>query len=211
VAAQKDCRERLIDATLDLCIRCGYEATTIDQIAAAVDATPLEFAQYFATKDAAIMSVVDDLVRASAAALEHVDAAAGPEQAVLLATTEAVTAIVDGRGVITLDRMLAMAQVVTAHPKLRRQASATRRQVLTQALAGRLGVAADDRRVRQAVTMWSAIAGGAYLARHSMADHYDPAADAQLLERVTAELGASFLEVMGDDPSKPDSGAAGQD
>jgi hypothetical protein len=31
------------------------------------------------------------------------------------------------------------------------------------------------------------------------------------LERVTAELGASFLEVMGDDPSKPDSGAAGQD
>jgi AcrR family transcriptional regulator len=204
VRAQKDCRERLIDTTLALCISGGYEATTIDQIAAAAKITPPEFAEHFATKDAAIMSVVDDLVQATAAALGHVDAAAGPEQAVLLATTEVVTAIVDGHGVITRDRMLAMAHVVTAQPKLRKQASSTRRRVLTKALAARLGVAVDNRRVRQATTMWSAIAGGAYLARHSMADHYDPAQDAQLLERVISELGASFIEVMGDDPSKPD-------
>src|ERR1700721_1897416 len=29
VAAQRDCRERLIDAALSLCIRCGYEDKTI--------------------------------------------------------------------------------------------------------------------------------------------------------------------------------------
>src|ERR1700744_182341 len=78
VRAQKDCRERLIDTTLALCISGGYEATTIDQIAAAAKITPPEFAEHFATKDAAIMSVVDDLVQATAAALGHVDAAAGP-------------------------------------------------------------------------------------------------------------------------------------
>ena len=37
--AEKHDREKLIDVALDLCIRQGYEATTIDQIAAAVGVT----------------------------------------------------------------------------------------------------------------------------------------------------------------------------
>jgi AcrR family transcriptional regulator len=64
VAAQ-DCRERLIDTTLNVCIRCGYEGTTVDQIAAAADVTPADFSRYFVTTDAAIMSVVDDLLQAT--------------------------------------------------------------------------------------------------------------------------------------------------
>ena len=59
----QDCRERLIDTTLNGCIRCGYEGTTVDQIAAAADVMPADFSRYFATTDAAIMSVVDDLAR----------------------------------------------------------------------------------------------------------------------------------------------------
>ena len=208
MAAQKDCRERLIDATLSLCIRCGYETTTVEQIAAAADVAPPDFAGYFATKDAAIMSVVDDLVQATAAALRHVEAAASPEQALLLATTEVVTAITDGRGVITQDRMLAMAEIVTAHPNLRKQASLTRKRVLTRALADRLGVPADNRRVRQAVTVWSAIAAGTYQSRHTMGAHYDPAHDDQLPERAISELNTTFTEVMGKAPRppKPDTG-----
>lgn len=158
--AVRDWRERLIDATLNLCVRSGYETTTIDQIAAA-EASPSDFSRYFATKDAVLLCIVEDLLHATAAALANVDAAAGPEQALLLATTEVLTAISDGRGVITLDRMLAMAEIVTANPDLRKQASLIRKQVLTQALADRLGVAAENRRVRHAVTKWSAIASGA--------------------------------------------------
>jgi AcrR family transcriptional regulator len=60
-----DCRERLVDATLDLCMGQGYDATTVDQIAAAADVTPADFERQFATKDAAIMSVVDDLLQAT--------------------------------------------------------------------------------------------------------------------------------------------------
>jgi AcrR family transcriptional regulator len=208
VAAQKDCRERLIDATLSLCIRCGYETTTADQIAAAADVAQPDFAGYFATKDAAIMAVVENLLQATAAALRHVDAAAGPEQALLIATTEVLTAITDGRGVITLDRMLAMSELVTAHPNLRKQASLIRKRALTPALADRLGVAADDRRVRQAVTVWSAIAAGAYQTRHTMGAHYDPAHDDQLPERAISELNTTFTEVMGKAPRppKPDTG-----
>src|ERR1700744_2043706 len=203
VAAQRDCRERLIDATLSLCTRCGYEATSIDQIAAAADLASDDFARYFASKDAVLMSIVEDLLHATAAALTNVDPAASPEQSLLIATTEVLTGAIDGRGVITRDRLLATAQIFTAHPNLRKQASLARKRVLTQALADRMGVAAGNRRVRQAVTMWSAIVAGSYLGRHSMADHYDPHHDDQLVERMTAELAATFADVMGQAP-KPD-------
>jgi AcrR family transcriptional regulator len=112
----QDCRERLIDTTLNVCIRCGYEGTTVDQIAAAADVRPADFSRYFATTDAAIMSVVDDLLHATAAALKDVEAETSPEQALLIATTEAVTEIIDGRGVITRERLLAM---VEASPQIR--------------------------------------------------------------------------------------------
>jgi AcrR family transcriptional regulator len=199
----EDSRERLIDATLDLCIRCGYEATTIDEIAAAANVAPSDFARHFATKDAVLLCIVEDLVNATGSALGHVDAAARPEQALLIATTEVITAITEGRGVITCDRMLAMAEIVTANANLRKQASLTRKRVLTQALADRMGVAADNRRVRRAVTTWSAIASGAYLNAGSMGEHYDPRQDDQLKERGIAELTASFSDVMGDDPPSP--------
>jgi AcrR family transcriptional regulator len=206
VAAQ-DCRERLIDTTLNVCIRCGYEGTTVDQIAAAADVTPADFSRYFVTTDAAIMSVVDDLLQATAAALKDVEAETSPEQALLIATTEAVTEIIDGRGVITCERLLAMVEVVTANSNLRKQASLARKRVLSQALAVRMGVAAENRRVRQAITMWSAIAAGAYLGGRSMADHYDPRDDDRLIERMIAELAATFADVMGNDPSGPGGGA----
>jgi AcrR family transcriptional regulator len=201
VAVQKDCRERLIDATLDLCTRCGYEATTIDQIAAAADVAPPDFARYFEAKDAVLMSIVEDLIQASAAALGDVEAGTNPEQALLIATASVITAITEGRGVITQDRMIAMAEIVTANSDLRKQASRTRKRVLTQALADRMGVAEGNQRVRQAVTRWSAIAAGAYVGAGSMGAHYDPRQDDQLVERGIAELTANFADVMGDYPS----------
>jgi hypothetical protein len=106
--------------------------------------------------------------------------------------------------VITRDRMLAVAQVIIAHPDLRQQVSLARKRIMTEALADRLGVTAEDRRVHQAVTRWSAIAAGAYLVGGSMADHYDPRTDDQLIERVTAELSATFADVMGDKRRRPD-------
>jgi AcrR family transcriptional regulator len=202
VAAQEDCRERLIDATLDLCARCGFEAMTVDQIAAAADVTPADFACYFATKDAVLMSIVEDLIQASADALGDVEPGTNPEQALLIATAAVITAITEGRGVITQDRMIAMAEIVTKNSDLRKQASRTRKRVLTQALADRMGVAEGNQRVRQAVTRWSAIAAGTYVGAGSMGAHYDPRHDDQLMERGIAELTANYADVMGDDPSQ---------
>ena len=204
MAAQKDCRERLIDATLSLCTRCGYEATSIDQIAATADVSLLDFARYFASKDEVLVSIIGDLLRASVDELGDVEADTGLEHALLIATTKAVSRVIGGRGVITRDRFLAVTQILTTYPNLRQQVSLARKRILTGALADRLGVAEDDRHVHQAVTRWSAIVAGAYLIGGSMADHYDPWTDDQLLERMIAELAATFADVMGDDPPQPD-------
>jgi hypothetical protein len=37
-----------------------------------------------------------------------------------------------------------------------------------------------------------------------MADHYDPRTDDQLLERMRAEISATFADVMGDNPPQRD-------
>jgi AcrR family transcriptional regulator len=197
--AGRDCRDRLIDATLDLCVRFGFETTPVEDIVAAAEAEPADFARYFATKDAVVLSIVEALLGATAAGLAEVDEAASPEQALLFATTAVMTAIADGRGVITLDQMLAMAELMNSNPDLRRQASLIRKRLLFPALADRMGLAPDNRRVRHAVTKWSAIATGAYVSQSTMADHYDPGLDDQLEERMVTELTASFDEVMGED------------
>jgi AcrR family transcriptional regulator len=198
---EPDRRDLIIDATLNVCGRCGYETTTVDEIAAAADVTPSDFLQYFPDKDAVFMAVVEDLLRATAEALQNVDASHDPEQALLIATTDVLVAIVEDRGVITRQRMLALAQTMTPQQSLRKKASSARKRILTPALAQRLGVAPENRRVRQAVMKWSAVAGGAYLDRLSMAAHYDPAQDDRLTERMISELGSTFTEVTGEEPA----------
>jgi AcrR family transcriptional regulator len=204
VAAQKDCRERLIDATLSLCTRCGYEATSVDQIVAAADVSPDDFARYFASKDEVLVSIVADVLHAAVDELGDVEPDTGLERVLLIATTKAVSRVIDGSGVMTRDRFLAVAQVLTAHPHLRQQVSLARKRILTAALVDRLGVAEDDRRVHHAVTRWSAVVAGSYVIGGSMADHYDPRTDDQLIERMIAELSATFADVMGDNPPQPD-------
>ena len=109
-------RERLIDTTLELCAALGYEATTVDQIAAVADIAPDRFVDYFENKDAVLMAVLDDAQQAVAAAFVHVGGGINPEQALLTAIIEDLAVISEGCGVAAAQRLAAIARTVRGTP-----------------------------------------------------------------------------------------------
>jgi AcrR family transcriptional regulator len=199
-----DCRERLIDVTLELCAHQGYDATTADQIATAAGVTPSEFARYFASPEAVLLSIVDAMTHATAAALPDVQTDVDPERALLSAGIAAMTAVIEDRGAVRLERLLALGQIVNATRNLQRKVSEVRKRVITPALSDRLGVDPQDRRLKRALTMWSAVMASAYIAQEDMPDDYDPRHDSALTARMEANLLQSFGEVTGKDPKQPE-------
>ncbi|HET7739958.1 MAG TPA: TetR family transcriptional regulator, partial [Mycobacterium sp.] len=81
----------LIDAAMELCLRQGYENTTVDQIAAAADVSPRTFSRYFATKDAVFLTLIDDYSHEVAIELETVQADVGPLEAMRQAHVAVLT------------------------------------------------------------------------------------------------------------------------
>jgi AcrR family transcriptional regulator len=117
-------RERLIDATLELCAAFGYQATTVEQIADAANVAPDHFVDYFEDKDAVLMAVLDDAQEAIAVAFAHVGGGINPERALLTAIVEDLAVISEGCGVVTAERLAVIAQTVRAHADLEKHASA---------------------------------------------------------------------------------------
>ncbi len=108
-------RERLIDATLELCAAFGYEATTVDDIAAAANIAPDHFVDYFDDKDAVLMAVLDDAQQAIAAAFAHTGGGINSDRALLVAIVEDLAVISEGCGAVTAERLAAIAETVRAH------------------------------------------------------------------------------------------------
>ncbi|HEX5142804.1 MAG TPA: TetR family transcriptional regulator [Mycobacterium sp.] len=62
-------RTTLIDVAAELCLRQGYEQTTVEQISAAADVSPRTFSRYFATKESVIAAMVTEIDEQAAEAL----------------------------------------------------------------------------------------------------------------------------------------------
>ena len=199
-------RETLTDVALHLFSWRGYDTITPDQIAATAGVTPQDFARHFPTKDAVIMSLADEISHAGVAALAHVAPNADPLDALFAVHAETLTAIVNGVGVMTRQRLVALAHILTAHPHLREQVRALRRGVLTIPLAERTSVAPDDRRMRLAFTTWAAIVTGSYnyfdgtgLFNKGGVGH---SGDGRVPEVMVRRLKETFIEVTGREPPR---------
>jgi AcrR family transcriptional regulator len=197
-----DCRERLIDAALTLSARQGYDATTVGQIAAKAGVSDADCAKYFATTEAVLMSIVEDMANATVAALNTTPKGIEPERALLSASTAMVTAIAKGCGAVPPYRLLAMARIISTTRNLHRTVAAARKRVITNPLADWMGVDPTDRRLQHALTMWSAVTASTYASALDMPDGYERQLDDGLQQRMIASLLESYGDVMGVDPQR---------
>ncbi|WP_319446782.1 MULTISPECIES: TetR/AcrR family transcriptional regulator [unclassified Mycobacterium] len=141
-------RLALIDAAVDLCLRRGYEHTTVEQIAAAADVSPRTFSRYFPSKDAVFVAVLDDVADAVATELDTLPTSLGPFEAMRVALGAVVARARDTPfGAFSPDRFTRIVQVVTSSDSLRRAAIEYRGPQVVEALAHRMDVDVDDPRL----------------------------------------------------------------
>jgi AcrR family transcriptional regulator len=151
-------RASLIDAAVELCERQGFERTTVDQIAAIADVSPRTFSRYFATKDAIALALIDEALDKTAAVLadqptdiSHFEAL---RRSYVTMYTNTKTA---PPGELTAERMMCTVRIIMSSPALRQAAVEFRPHAVNVALAKRMGVELDDRRLKLMAAVWASI------------------------------------------------------
>ncbi len=140
-AAIQEHAVRLIDAQ-------GYEATTVEQIAAAAEVSPATFFRYFKTKEDVVIE--DDYDPLMVAALEHTPADLPPLRAFRHALRESFGQMPPDE----LDRILGRAKLIMSVPALRARSvdnMLATIDILSPPMARRLGRPEGDPAIRALV------------------------------------------------------------
>jgi AcrR family transcriptional regulator len=138
-------RASLREHALRLFREQGYQATTVEQIAAAAEVSPSTFFRYFPTKEDVVLQ--DDMDVRMIQALERQPAALGPVTAARVATREVFASYTAA----DLDILRETTTLALTVPEVRARALdefARMLQVLSEALAKRSGRQPDDLAVR---------------------------------------------------------------
>lgn len=146
----------LIDAAIDLCLRRGYDGTTVEQIAEAADVSTRTFNRYFATKDAVFIAVLDDLADEVVAELRAQPPDLGPMEA-LRAAHVAVLSRLTKHPVagLSAERLALILRIVYASDALRQAAVDYRSGPAMEILAEHMGVPVDDSRLELGVALFA--------------------------------------------------------
>ena len=150
-------RSQLVDAAITLSRQHGFANATIDRIAAAVDVSPRTFARYFATKEAAILSVIQDMADTAVIHLDDVDPRVGPLDALLQAHQKMLDDVHRGPHDVTPALLAAALLVIGESPVLRPLAIGLTPPGLLNGIAGRMGAGPDDRGPWMVMRVWSAV------------------------------------------------------
>lgn len=151
-------RATLIEAAAELCLRQGFDNTTVEQIAAAADVAPRTFSRYFPTKDSVIAAIADELDAHIAEALEHQPTDITEYEALLLAHLEVFGQELD-QPTQAFKGMAVLIQIVNESTSFNQAAFRYQRNLSENASAKvigrRMGVPADHPAVRIVVDTWT--------------------------------------------------------
>ncbi len=133
---KQETRAALCRATLDLALRDGYDAVTVDAIAEAAHVSPRTFRNYFSSKEDAVLSLLADVEQL------HADTFLDrPVDEPVLDSLEAaaINLLQSGPDV---EKTMAATRMITEHPSLTAHAAVVHRRTSQQVLeeiARRLG------------------------------------------------------------------------
>ena len=151
-------RATLIDAAVGLCDRQGFDATTVDQIAAIAEVSPRTFSRYFATKDAIAMALIDEVLDSAASELmcqpRDLSNLEALRQAFIAMARNTRLA---SAGALTSERLLQILRIVMSSATLRQAAVEYRASKVDAIIADRMGAQVGDRRVKLMSAVWGAV------------------------------------------------------
>lgn len=151
-------RSTLVDAAIELCERQGFEHTTVEQIAALADVSPRTFSRYFASKEAVLLTLLEDFAAAVAGELTKLPPQVSPIEAMYRAHVGVLRSIGDDdTSPLTAERITVMLRILNSTESLRLAAAEFRAPAVLDALAGRMGFGAHDRSVQVVLAVSSSI------------------------------------------------------
>jgi AcrR family transcriptional regulator len=155
-------RDALVDAAFDLFRRKGFEATTIDEIAEAVELSPRTFFRYFESKEDVALTLLNQQFAAVYAAFAARPAHEPVLTALRHATVEVMRSCELGTGGFDADRFTCSQQLLNDSPAVHARSlevCATRIAELAGQVANRMGVdpATDPRPTLVAAIVTTAV------------------------------------------------------
>jgi AcrR family transcriptional regulator len=151
-------RTTLIDAAADLCVRQGYDNTTVEQIAAAAEVSARTFNRYFSSKEAVIAAFADEIDEDMAAVLAEQPTDI-PELEALLRTQLVIFAPDAPNGPGAFNRMAVLISIVNASQTFNTAAFAFTPEPAEKAtvvvLARRMGLPLEHPAVRLVADAWT--------------------------------------------------------
>jgi AcrR family transcriptional regulator len=154
-------RAALIDAALELCDKQGFDATTVDEIAAAVDISPRTFNRYFATKEEVVLGPIEDMVTAVVAALDDQPCTGNEIEALCKAHMQVFQDAQSQQPPSPLfDRFMVMNRIIATAPSVRARSVEMGEWKLNSVrhkVAERMELDESDLRVRVVMSTWSGL------------------------------------------------------